>query len=42
MRFEVALKKTNLDFEKRNVQLLVYISDEASRVYKESVKAVVS
>jgi hypothetical protein len=41
VRFKVTSKKTDLDFEKRDVQLLVYVFDEASRVYEESVKTVV-
>jgi len=41
VRFKVTSKKTDLDFEKRDVQLLVYVSDEALRVYEESVKTVV-
>ncbi len=42
MRFEIALKKTDLSLKKRNVQLLVFVSvcERAYRNYKGSVNVV--
>ena len=41
VRFKVTSKEASFGLEEKNVQLLIYVSDEASRVYGKSVKAVV-
>jgi len=41
VRFEVVSKEAGLGLEGNNVQLLVYVSGGASRVYGGSVEAVV-